>query len=280
MEEECLYLDDNDGYIYNLYADKVNALKAYEVSNDIEESRELDFLDSSRSPEYPDDVLVYLFKGGNKPEACWVRIESLAKPKIIGRLLNEPDQDFGCHVGDNIVFYGQQTGDKGIILWSDIKIKTDDLEDGAVLEKAIGYFNEERTVENLFSLMKILRDSYIWIPCNAVLSKEDEKRIQAIQEDKEASIGKEFISNDEIRLIPDILEYGDNFLFPVFSNVNAMGEYGEYFSKIEKHFLEAIRVAKNNDRKLAGIVINAYSEPFILDRELWGLVERLESQIQ
>lgn len=137
MEEECFCLDDNDGRIHNSHADKIYALRGYDVSDDIEESRKMDFLDTSRSPEYPDDVLVYLFKDGNEPEGCWVRIEVLAEHQIIGILLNEPNQDFGCHVGESIAFYAQQTEEKDIVLCSNmtpsLKIKAEDLEDGTLL---------------------------------------------------------------------------------------------------------------------------------------------------
>lgn len=59
-----------------------------------------------------------------------------------------------------------------------------------------------------------------------------------------------------------------------------MGEYGNKFSKVQKHFLEAVILAKNNKKDLAGIVINAFSESFVLDKELWDLVEKMKSRMQ
>ena len=137
------------------------------------------------------------------------------------------------------------------------KITAEDLEDGTMLEAAIHAFNEEPTEDHLLDIMEILRDSYVWIPCNAVISDAD-----------------------QTRLIPDILQNGDNFFFPVFSNEDAMGEYGNGFSKVQKHFLEALVIAKNNERDLADIVINAFSEPYVLDKEIWDLVEKMKSRIQ
>ena len=58
-----------------------------------------------------------------------------------------------------------------------------------------------------------------------------------------------------------------------------MGQYGQYFSKVKKHFLEAIALARNNEKQLSGIVINAFTEPWILDRKLFDLVEKLESRL-
>lgn len=44
---------------------------------------------------------------------------------------------------------------------------------------------------------------------------------------------------------------------------------------MQKHFLEALVLAKNNEKDLAGIVINAFSEPYILDKELWNLFDKM-----
>ena len=120
IDDECYYVDDEDDSMYELYSDKLEILKNYDAEDGVEESRNMDFLDSSRSPEYPDDVLVYLLKNGNKPEGCWVRIEELAEHEIIGTLLNEPNQDFGYHIGNQIAFYVHQTENKEIILCANL----------------------------------------------------------------------------------------------------------------------------------------------------------------
>lgn len=261
MDDECFYFDDEDGRLNKRYEDKVDMLKSYNAEGEVEELCNMDFLDGSRSPEYPDDVLVYLLKDGNKPEGCWVRIECLAEHQIIGTLLNEPDQDFDYHKGEKIAFYVHQTDDKEIVLCANMdpsaKITAEDLEDGTMLEAAIHTFNEERTEDHWLDIMEILRDSYVWIPCNAVMS-----------------------DTDQARLIPGILQNGDNFFFPVFSNEEAMGEYGKGSSKVQKHFLEALVLAKNNEKDLAGIIINAFTEPYVLDKEIWNLVEKMKSRIQ
>lgn len=284
MEDECYYFGD-DNNLYERYKDKVDMVNDYHVNEDIESFRELDFLDELRSPEYPDDVLVYLLKNGNQPEGCWARMEALKDRQIIGILLNEPDQDFGYHEGEKIAFYVQQTEDEKIVLCSNMNpsanITAEDLEDGTMLESAIHAFNKERTESHWLDIMEILRDSYVWVPCNAVISDADQARLLAMLEEKaDGIVGEEFMTHDETRLIPDILQNGDNFFFPVFSNEEAMGEYGNNFSKVQKHFLEALHLAMNNEKELAGIVINAFSEPYVLDREIWDLVEKMKSRIQ
>lgn len=275
MDDECFYFDDEDGKMYERYADKIEMLKIYDAGDEVEESRNMRFLDNSRSPEYPDDLLVYLMKDGNNPEGCRVRIEGLGEHNMIGTLLNEPDQDFGCHEGDKIPFYVQHKDYKEISLWSNMNsiptITAEDLEDGRVLEAAIHTFNEEPTEKHLLDIMAILQDSYVWVPCNAVMSDADQARLAAM----DLKIGEEFTSHDQIRMIPDILQSGDEFFFPVFSTQEAMGEYGNGFSQVHKHFLEALVLARNNEKDLAGIVINAFSEPYILDKELWNLFDKM-----
>ena len=58
-----------------------------------------------------------------------------------------------------------------------------------------------------------------------------------------------------------------------------MGEYGENFSKVQKHMLEVIPLARNNEKKPVGIVENAFTEPFVLDSQIWDLVERMKSRM-
>ena len=91
--------------------------------------------------------------------------------------------------------------------------------------------------------------------------------------------GDVLTSEEDIRLIPDILENNGHYYFPVFTTMEDMGEYGYQFSKIEKHFLESIMLAKNNERDISGIVINAFSESFILDKDLFDLIETSKSRI-
>ncbi len=55
--------------------------------------------------------------------------------------------------------------------------------------------------------------------------------------------------------------------------------YGEHFSHIEQPFLEAIALARHNEKDVVGIVINAFSEPFVVNKELFELIEGMESSL-
>ena len=157
------------------------------------------------------------------------------------------------------------------------------LEDGSYLKRAIAICNRNRTQLNLIKLTRILRDSCVWIPCTAIMSDADyeqwTKLVKDAQEkgDLDSIIGQEVTSRDHIRMVPDILQNGDAFFFPVFTAAEEMGEYGERFSKIQRHFLEAANLARNNEKNVTGIVINAFSEPFVIPKEMFDIIAGMES---
>ena len=168
----------------------------------------------------------------------------------------------------------------------DEKITAELLEGGAFLKRAVGICNRNRTQLNMIKLLRILRDSWVWVPCNAIMSDADyeimEKAVKAAEagEGLDSLIGQQFTTQDNVRLVPDILQNGEDFFFPVFTSDTEMGEYGENFSKIEKHFLETIILARNNEKNVAGIVINAFSEPFVINRELFEIIEDMGSSLE
>lgn len=290
-DDEVTLLTDEDGRLAEKYADKLEMLKGYDAPEEVEKTREMQFLDACRDANCADDVLVFLTKDGLNPEGCWTRITGLGDHFIVGTLLNEPDQDFGYHAGETIAFFVTETEDKRIICYSDMnpsqKITEADLEDGSLLEAAVTSFNNERTEEHFITVLEILRDSYVWIPCNVVMSEEDQKQFDAIaqklKDDPDADprelIGTEFTTKGITRMIPDILQNGNAYFFPVFSTAEAMGEYGDHFSKVQRHMLEAVSLAEHNEKKLAGIVLNAFTEPFVVDAGIWDILKNMKSRI-
>ena len=146
-----------------------------------------------------------------------------------------------------------------------------------MLKEQITKLKNEPNQENFFELLARLQDSTVWIPCTAVMGEEDQKALEKMvkaSDDPQDMVGQEFTSSGAIRLVPDILQDSEgHFFFPVFTSPSEMGEYGDHFSKIEKHFLEALGLAANNAKNVAGIVFNAFTDPYVLDRQLFGLVE-------
>lgn len=102
-DSELIIVDDKE--LENNYIEKIEMIKdGYQVDEAVIATRKVEIIDGSRSPEYPDDVLVVLFKDGNQPEGCWVRCEGLGENCLIGVLLNEPNADFSIHAGDTLEF--------------------------------------------------------------------------------------------------------------------------------------------------------------------------------
>ena len=160
------------------------------------------------------------------------------------------------------------------------------LEDGSYLKRAIEICNRNRTQLNVIKVARILRDSVVWVPCSAVFSEADQKAMDKLvkeaQEkgDLDSLKDQTFTSHDEVRMVPDILQNGDNFFFPVFTSEEEMGEYGEQFSKIPGHFLGAMDMARNNEKDVKGIVINAFTEPFDVPVEIFDAIANMESSIE
>ena len=160
------------------------------------------------------------------------------------------------------------------------------LEDGSFLRRAIGICNRNRTKLNMIKLARVLRDSLVWVPGTAVFSEGDndalDKIVQAAIEknDLDSLVGHSFTSQDEVRMIPDILQSGDDYFFPVFVSDADMGEYGENFSKVQRHFLEAANLARNNEKQIKGIVINAFTENFIVPIEMFDIIAEMDSSIK
>lgn len=95
------------------YIDKIAAINSgYKYSDGVETTRRLSILDDCRNREFPDDVLVVLLHGDNRPEGCWVRCEGIENNQIKGLLLNEPNADFGVHAGNKILFDVIEQGNK------------------------------------------------------------------------------------------------------------------------------------------------------------------------
>lgn len=230
---------------------------------------------------------VILIKNPNEPEKVTVSYLDEMDNFLMGVLEDEPKQDFGYHKGENIAFF-PFTDDRGTTIYicdmnPSVQITEEDLADGKMLEEAVSRFNSNRNNDTFIDVLEILRDSIVYVPYNAVLSDRDQERFEKIinkaGENLDELVGLEFVAEDETRLIPDILENSGNHFFPIFSTEEAMGAYGDNFSKIPQNILDIIPLARNNDKKPVGIVLNAFSEPFILDKEVWDIVAKMKSRL-
>ena len=157
---------------------------------------------------------------------------------------------------------------------------------GSFLKEAVAYCIRNRTTSNFLKLAMLLHDSLVWIPFNTVLSERDYEAWSKVvleaadKGDLDSIVGHEFTNRDNIRLIPDILQNDGDYFFPVFTSEDEMGEYGKHFSKLQKHFLEAANLARNNEKNVKGIVINAFSEAFVVPVEVFHLIADIKSSVK
>lgn len=91
----------------NRFRNSIDTLSVYYRSKDIASVRELTELDPFRQPLYPDDVCALFLTNENRLEKMWVRSEKAAQAAdgtllIAGRLLNEPSNIPGLHMGDTV----------------------------------------------------------------------------------------------------------------------------------------------------------------------------------
>ena len=148
------------------------------------------------------------------------------------------------------------------------------LANGNVLRFLVDRFNKDQTDVNFVSVLRCLRDSFIWIPCSVEMSDADAERFSNV------SVGDVVQSLDDIKLIPDTLKNGDYLFFPVFSNCEQMGEdYGSNFSKVEKHFFEAMSMAMARE-DICGIVLDAFTQPFVISKDAFEFIGNLPSEIE
>lgn len=144
------------------------------------------------------------------------------------------------------------------------------------LAEAIGAFSNANDQTSFLAVMLYLKDSTLVVPCNAVLSEDDQKLLAELTESAGEDLGDlegmKLQFRDEVHFEPDILTDGENYYFPAFSSEEEMGEYGDHFSKVEATVYDVISMARNSSKDLSGIVINAFSHPFLLDWETADII--------
>ena len=94
----------------------------------------------------------------------------------------------------------------------------------------------------------------------------------------DAKPGETVTTDNVMKFEPDILQSGDEKFYPVFSSIEEMGEYGNNFSKIEKHFFEAMSYAMGKEETV-GIVVNAFSTPFVVPKDWFDIVAKFPSNV-
>ncbi len=136
---------------------------------------------------------------------------------------------------------------------------------GIFLKQAIAEFYEDNEEDSLLTVMAILADCQVWVPCRLV-GKEDPEP-------------QKYLSQDGALLDPEILENGKETYYMVFSSQDEMGQYGRDLLPIRCPFLNLLAVAKEHREELTGIVVNVYNEPLALTWDLLDVIETYMSPL-
>ena len=244
------------------YRKQIDDLKESMGNEEVQKTRTMEFLDAARADDHPDIITVTLFKDGLHQEENQVKIEGLEPSMIIGVLLHEPEQNFGYHQGETVGFFVQQLEDGAYRCICNMnpskKLTKKDLEDGRLLHDAIAEFDREHSNDSFIEVLECLRDSDIWIPCHMMVSEE---------------------SDAPVRMVPEILRNQNHAFLPVFSSREEMKDFPDSAPIVQDSFLHALTLAEDSEEELFGIVINAFTEPFVLEKELFALVARLKTRI-
>lgn len=89
---------------FSIFEQRVQRILQYFENDEIEQVRNIELMDGCRHQDFPDDVEVILVSQTMAPELVWVRTLRIGDQRIEGMLLNEPERNFGVHLGDPIDF--------------------------------------------------------------------------------------------------------------------------------------------------------------------------------
>ena len=115
----------------------------------------------------------------------------------------------------------------------------------------------EKTTESIEALFKVLNQSKVWVPFNAYLMDESE-------------------GQEGVRLKPDILQKGDDYSYPCFSNEQEIPkEYYDHFSWLQLPVTDCLFAAESRGRfALREIVLDAFSESVEIDKEAFEAIRQ------
>lgn len=246
-DEEFEFAAPGDSHLYEQFQLKIETLSLYyDVNENVAKSRDMAFLDEFRYEYSFDDVKVILYKEGLELEGVWAKIETLGKGVIVGTVMNAPEQDFGVTTGDQIAFVVNEDKNKEKSLIANLtpakKYTPEELKGGKILEDALRAFAKDQSKYKLYAILEILRDS-------TVVVAKTKKNV-------------------------DLLASGNKSFYPVYSDMIETFKCKEDAQKIEIPFIDALKQAKK-DRKVTGIVVNPYSDAFVIPKSMFELIESM-----
>ncbi len=265
---------DLDPQLYSKYQPKIEALKKYDVSENIEKSRYITVIDTCRDPFHPDKITVRFMKNGLKPENIPVQITDLGDHCLIGTLLKKPRQNFGPGKGDTIQFHTLELDDKTIICTADFNeggFRREDFENGSALKSALTEFRNNPSEDNFNIVLIILRSSSVCFPMEMHLTEEAAKILAKLKQEgkDQSSLEGEELERFQggTRLFPPLLSQNGKTFFPVFTDPSEFKQLSKPDGVPAAHtaFLKAMHAALSTD-DLFAITVNPFSENFVIEK--------------
>ena len=138
------------------------------------------------------------------------------------------------------------------------KKKSDKKEELETLSDYKKQYLDEKTTESIEALIKVLKQSKVWLPFNAYLMDESE-------------------GQEGVRLKTGILQKGDDYFYPCFSNEQEIPkEYYDRFSWLQLPVTDCLFAAKGRGRfAVRVIVLDVFSESVEIDKEALKLFANL-----
>ncbi len=139
--------------------------------------------------------------------------------------------------------------------------------------KLIHDFNAKRDTDTLRLLLAVLMSVQVSVPMTVSMENAD------VEKFLHAKAGDTVTTDGAIRIKPDMLKNGAGELFfPAFTLAEETPEdYRNAFSWITMDFMNCVHNAYRNEN-CAGVVINGFTESFVVNRPLMKLMLELEEQ--
>lgn len=282
---EFMFFPDLAPRFYKQVLPRIELLKEYEASEKLEDTRKMDFLDSLRSLQYPDDVKVVLRKDGLKPEEVWVSLTEPGEHELLGTLLNQPFQNYGVNKGDTIGFNVEETDEKKLLCiksFDEPKVLTkESLADGNILKQCIQDFLKDTENEELFqTLLVILKNSQVVVPCDVEISEKASPIMDKIDNGLDfdsLSEEEKIILQNDTRFLPSIITSQKKLFMPAFSSEDEIGDHHkDAEARLHMPMSSAVGMAVDMINNVEGIVINPYTDNFILNKELFDVIQEMK----
>ena len=149
------------------------------------------------------------------------------------------------------------------------EVNKEGLKSGKVLIIMKERFLNNRTRETMLQFMDCLTDCEVWVPMNLKIEEEDANQF------KNCQVGDVVELKNDMRMRPDWLKNGGKLFFPIFSNVEEATEaYSKNFSWINMDISRVISFFESKP-EATGIVLDAFTMPLELDRELVGVLKSI-----